>query len=695
MKTPRFFMSLSYFAFFFLVLVPALHAGIVVTNPGISGAIVDPTGSTTVDRFAGSCDVGTFNGFANLRVLSFDQAAFTVGQLLDQVNLTALGNTITFTGLTIAGNDYNATSGTNSLVAVAAVQDTVSASIRFATPVDHVGVTVSNLNMGGLDVQFYDAAGLLLYHTSQYNAQGGDPNGGWSALDGSYDNFYSFASGTANIAEIRFVPLYTSGMLISVDDLAFTQSYTFTGTGGDDTNAIQALVNGLAPGDTLQINGNARVSTVAFWYKDDIIVAINGSLESLFTSEQTSKPYAGPSGNPVLGIFGGSAITITGSYIRNTHNEAIAAFSVSYLTICCNIYGAGVGRFCGIYANDCSDLTISNCEIRQASYKPATGYYVGGEGIALYGINGGIVANCYVHDNGSNGIYEYSGIDTDISGNHIYSNCMSGIQFNFNAGVGATTDFTIANNYIYNNRADGIDLNNNSGTAYDVWGLVQGNYLSRNGWESNGAATPDGSGVATCVYLNQIQLLGNLSAGSCRTGIFFSHCGNGYAYGNVVSKTAASLDYVAYDEYGDNVQFECNDLYYYDSPYPRENLKAWYINDVVFKDQYVRGGCIVYPGWPGTPPAGLILDNTPKAAPNYYRYTTSSTDDFAVIFGTPTSGYASRVVAWTNSSAHSISLPLSGTVKMVTMSGLVSYITSRKGKVTVPLTASPVMLDVP
>ncbi len=204
-----------------LALVPALQAGIVVTNPDISGAIVDPTGSTTVDRSSGTYNPTTFNALADLRVLSFDQAAFTVGQTLDQVALTSFGNTVTFTGLAIAGNFYDATSGTNSLVAMTTTQDTVSASIKFAAPVANVGITVSNFNAGGLDVQFYNAVGALLFHTNQYNAAGEDPNP-CSALDGSMDNFYSFGSGTANVAEIRFVPLYTSGMLISLDDLAFT-----------------------------------------------------------------------------------------------------------------------------------------------------------------------------------------------------------------------------------------------------------------------------------------------------------------------------------------------------------------------------------------------------------------------------------------------------------------------------------------
>lgn len=206
-----------------LALVPALQAGIVVTNPNISGAIVDPAGSTTVDRSSGSYNPTTFNALSDLRGLSFDQAAFTVGQALDQVNLTSFGNTITFTGLAIAGNFYDATSGNNSLVATTTTQDTVSASIKFAAPVANAGITVSNFNAGGLDVQFYDGGGALLFHTNQFNANGGDPNP-CSALDGSMDNFYSLGSGTANIAEIRFVPLYTSGMLISLDDLAFTAS---------------------------------------------------------------------------------------------------------------------------------------------------------------------------------------------------------------------------------------------------------------------------------------------------------------------------------------------------------------------------------------------------------------------------------------------------------------------------------------
>ena len=46
---------------------------------------------------------------------------------------------------------------------------------------------------------------------------------------------------------------------------AMAANYIFNGTGGDDTNAINGLITGLASGDKLTLNGNCKVRTIAMW----------------------------------------------------------------------------------------------------------------------------------------------------------------------------------------------------------------------------------------------------------------------------------------------------------------------------------------------------------------------------------------------------------------------------------------------
>ncbi len=480
-------------------------------------------------------------------------------------------------------------------------------------------------------------------------------------------------------------------------------THTFNGTGGDDTAAIQALVNGLSAGDTLVINGASLVSTIALWYMSDVTIRINGCVKSVFTSQPTSKPYTGaPSGNPVFGIFGCSDITIAGSYIENTYDEAVVACGTTGLHLSCNIYGAGVGTNDGIfvwwsppssgqtYSGD--PLTISNCEIKNVSVVPATGYG-SGKGIDIQWLPtlGGTVSNCRVHDCGGGGIYLWAGYNLLLEGNYVYNNSMDGIQINCNAVLDATQHFTINGNYVFNNRSDGIDMDNfgNASTApYPNYGVDENNYLSYNGWCA-GASTPDGSGVCTCWCLQNMQVLDNIAIGENRTGIFFTGCTSCLAQGNVISKTSNSQSNAGYDSAGNGVTFDTNDLYC--SVSGQATLEGQGIVSLTWSNDFINGGTLS----PSGSHSGLTKTNTPKSTSNYYRYSTSDSNNFAVTFGTPSSGYTTRVVAWTNDSAgSSVTLPLTGTVKETTMSGQVSYIVSQGGSVTVPLSyCALVMLD--
>jgi hypothetical protein len=207
-----------------VLIVTASNAGLIVTNPSGAGtAVIDPAGAETVDVYVNpSCWMPDFNALPNRYTLSFDQAEFLAGQVLDQVIFTTpIQNTITFSGFEVQAASEWSTSANNYLNIPSKTVNSESASIKFSTPVQNIGFNVVNFNAGGFQVRLYDANGNNLWTTGQ-NANGGDSNPS-NGLGGSLDLFVGYKSSSANIAEVRFVPLYIDFMTIAVDDLSFTQ----------------------------------------------------------------------------------------------------------------------------------------------------------------------------------------------------------------------------------------------------------------------------------------------------------------------------------------------------------------------------------------------------------------------------------------------------------------------------------------
>jgi hypothetical protein len=216
---------------------------VVVTNPANSEtAVVDPAGAETVDVFVNpSCWMTEFNALVDRHTISFDQPEFAVGAVMDQVIFTTpISNQITFTGFTIQSASEWSTSANNYLKVTQNTQDAVSASIKFAIPVKDVGFNIVNFNAGGIQVQYYDANGNQINIAGQ-NANGGDPNPS-SGMGGSLDLFFGYNSSSANISEIRFVPLYTTVMTIALDDLSFTQEPVHV-TVTDPNGAATAVID--------------------------------------------------------------------------------------------------------------------------------------------------------------------------------------------------------------------------------------------------------------------------------------------------------------------------------------------------------------------------------------------------------------------------------------------------------------------
>lgn len=231
---------LTQLAAFSLALVPALTAshagaGLVVNNPSdYKTSIVDPLlNAEDIDGTVGpTYDRAGWNAQPKIYTLNFDQTgSFTNGQQLDKVNLTALGQSVTFSsngyttgqGFKVDNTAIHCTSAAQSITTMTSLVPGVDSNpsatacdiltIGFSTPVTGVAFT-SMFEWGGIQVAYYDASHNLLYWANR-NSSGEDTttSGTWM------DYFFTFQG---NISSIEIKRLYDTGGF-SIDDLSFTQ----------------------------------------------------------------------------------------------------------------------------------------------------------------------------------------------------------------------------------------------------------------------------------------------------------------------------------------------------------------------------------------------------------------------------------------------------------------------------------------
>jgi hypothetical protein len=456
------------------------------------------------------------------------------------------------------------------------------------------------------------------------------------------------------------------------------------GSTSDDTQALQAAFDKMAAGDTLVIDGDVHVSTVVLRNRTNLTIEIAGSLTSTLTAAQPNGGSSfSPSKNPVLAIAGGSNITVKSlgkGYLRNGYGEGIAAAGINGLTLSVNIDGAGVGKWDAVYINGASNVTITDCSIKNGSQlnaalrahdKRITSY--SGSGIRTYRVVGLMIRHVAVSRMAFDGIYLGSGTDpsnpyknTQVLDNYIFDNQCSGIQVNFNKPAGVPlTDLTIANNSIWNNNADGIDMNNVGVAAYPGRILVESNLLFHNGWWE-GQRTADGSGVATVINLSDVKLTHNIAIDPQRSGIMAANSSNITASGNIVIKSTNSSTNLADTEHGNNIVLQNNDLYVTEGDGTITNLRAYAAggDSVSWLHNYVSGGFIEYPNFHqhakasmrlgGTP--GLTISDTPAAKPNFYRFDAGNRSDFVIAYSTN----PLRIVAWSPGAPHQVTVNLAG-----------------------------------
>jgi parallel beta-helix repeat protein len=486
--------------------------------------------------------------------------------------------------------------------------------------------------------------------------------------------------------------LFSTFMLIASLHAATTH---FASKGGDNTHALQDVLNKMAAGDTLIVDGDVHVSTVLLQNRSNLTIEIAGSLASTLTTTQPkSGPSFSPSKNPVLAIAGGKNITmksIGNGYLRNGYGEGIAASGVDGLDLSVNIDGSGVGNWDAIYINGARHVAISDCYLKNGSQlhdvlrpgdERVTSY--NGSGIRTYGVTGLVIRHVSVSRMSYDGIYLGSGTDpsnpyknTQILSNLIFDNQGSGIQANFNKPGGIPlTDMTISGNSIWDNTADGIDMNNTGKSAYPMNILVNGNRLYRNGWW-NGQRTADGSGIATVINLSDVTLTNNIAIDPQRVGIFAENSSNITASDNLVIKSANSSSYIADVEQGTNIVLRNNDLYVAQGEGKIISLRANVSggDTVSWSNDYVDGGYIEFPNFHEhaaprmrlSSAPGLHISETPALKPNFYRFDDGNRTDFVIAY----SSSPLRIVAWSPGPQHEVAVNLaSGGFRGISVSGV-------------------------
>lgn len=225
-----------------LTLVPALTAshaaaGIVVDNPpDYKTAKVDPVGvAEDTDGAVGpNFSLFSWNAQTKIYTVNFDQTEdFTNGWQLDKVNLTALGQSITFSsnnytagqGFKVDNTALRCTSGTQSITTMASLIDGSDSnpdktecdilSISFATPVTGVAFTAM-FEMGGLQVAYYNSLGSRVYWANRNGGYGDD-----LTTTAGREYFFNCNEG-GDISHITIKRLYEATSF-SIDDLSFTQ----------------------------------------------------------------------------------------------------------------------------------------------------------------------------------------------------------------------------------------------------------------------------------------------------------------------------------------------------------------------------------------------------------------------------------------------------------------------------------------
>ncbi|EFU5323839.1 hypothetical protein HT792_001839, partial [Salmonella enterica] len=303
-------------------------------------------------------------------------------------------------------------------------------------------------------------------------------------------------------------------------------------TGTDNKAAIERLIAASGTKYKWVIDlTNVGVSSVVIDSKDNWNGHINGSVVNI-----SAKPAPGAVDrkdqdggvHPTFKITNSDGWKLTGSFVDNRYREAFYVENCDYFELGCSNIGSGIND--NLTANHfryCNHFTLSGVRIEKSGVIPATGYYDWVQAARFWDCSGFVIDGYVSRENAGNGLYiasnckDYVVTDFDITGN-----AMSGIQLAWSGFGIMPIRGVISNGTITGNRADGIDVNNTSGVQARVDLIITGVVSANNGYNQDGTATVDGSGLGTFIQVTHFTVYGCSTTSPANTGVGASNCSN-------------------------------------------------------------------------------------------------------------------------------------------------------------------------
>lgn len=293
----------------------------------------------------------------------------------------------------------------------------------------------------------------------------------------------------------------------------------------DDTKFLQSLIDKASPGDTVVFpKGTYYVHTLKL--RDGVHIRSKGLLQQLPLDSLEEYGQKRQRSNSPL-FYGKGVHGINLSFHAKTLQEALILESCSGIRILdTHLEGDStkLRSFSGIYIYKSDSIIVEHSDIAYYGLQRMdVKKYQPGTGIRIQSSNRlKLIANT-IHHNGENGLFFHSCRDVIVDHNEIDHNGMSGVQIAFGR-AGIERNYRLTHNHLHDNAADAIDINNpNTSRPIQLDALIQDNASANNGWVK-GESTPDGSGIATLVGLQQVVVKNNKSIKSNRPAIYMRNC---------------------------------------------------------------------------------------------------------------------------------------------------------------------------
>lgn len=293
----------------------------------------------------------------------------------------------------------------------------------------------------------------------------------------------------------------------------------------DDTNAIQATINGASPGDTVFIPKGVFI-VKSLGLKSGIHLKSEGILKQKV--EQVEE-YSMSKQNSSIPLLRGKEVSnIHLSIQSESMHEAIYLSDSKDITISHSTFigdATKLQSFSGIMIFRCQDIVISHTTVCNFGMPRTSAHnYQPGTGIRILTSKNLKITDSDIRNNGENGVFIHNSQDVSVQNTSFRFNGMSAIQVAFGSS-GNEKNYSFINNIMEFNAADAIDINNRSPEMYlDINCLIKDNVSRSNGFV-NGKSTPDGSGIATLINVSGVSMLNNTAEKNNRPAIYLESCG--------------------------------------------------------------------------------------------------------------------------------------------------------------------------